>query len=81
MLAPRGGGGGGRRWDVSFWLWPLPAEDPFALVVEWPGRGIALSRHEVAVQPLLDAAARAEELWPNGGGEPSGGHITVVGSG
>ena len=30
VLMPRGGGGGGRHWDVSFWLWPLPKEDPFA---------------------------------------------------
>ena len=65
---PRGGGGGGRRWDVSFWLWPLPRKDPFALVVEWPGRGVDLARIEVPVQPLVEAAARAEELWPGGGG-------------
>ena len=68
VLMPRGGGGGGRRWDVSFWLWPLPKEDPFALVVEWPARGIALTRHAVAVAPLVEAAKRCEELWPDGGG-------------
>src|SRR5262249_19142822 len=65
VLMPRGGGGGGRRWDVSFWLWPLPAADPFALVVEWPARGIALTRVALEAEPLREAAARAEELWPN----------------
>ena len=71
VLTPNGGGGGDRRWDVSFWLWPLPREDPFALVVEWPARGVELTRHDVAVAPLVEAAARCEELWPDesrGGG-------------
>jgi hypothetical protein len=79
VLMPRGGGGGGRRWDVSFWLWPLPTEDPFELVVEWPARGIGLARFPVSVAPLVEAAARCEELWPNGGGGGGGGstHLTV----
>jgi hypothetical protein len=64
VLMPRGGGGGGHRWDVSFWLWPLPTEDPFELVVEWPARGIELSRFPLAVAPLAEAAARCEALWP-----------------
>ena len=77
VLMPRGGGGGGRRWDVSFWLWPLPKEDPFALVVEWPERGIALARYELRVTPLVQAAARCEELWP-GGGDGGGGSTQVM---
>ena len=69
VLMPRGGGGGGRRWDVSFWLWPLPKDEPFALVLEWPARGIELTRYEIAVAPIAAAAARCEELWPDGGGD------------
>ncbi len=81
VLMPRGGGGGGRHWDVSFWLWPLPKDDPFELVVEWPARGIALTRHAIRVAPILEAASRCEELWPNGGGNGGDGseelHVTV----
>lgn len=72
VLMPRGGGGGGRRWDVSFWLWPLPKGDPFTLVVEWPAHGIELTRHEIAVRPLLEASSRCEELWPGGGSGDEG---------
>jgi hypothetical protein len=78
VLMPRGGGGGGRRWDVSFWLWPLPAADPFAIAVEWPARGIALTQVDVATAPLVEAAARAEELWPDGGGDASGGGFARI---
>ena len=73
VLMPRGGGGGGRSWDVSFWLWPLPKEDPFALVVEWPVREVPLSRFELPVAVLVEAAARCEELWPDDGRGSGGG--------
>jgi len=78
VMMPRGGGGGGRHFDMSFWLWPLPKEDPFQLVVEWSARGVALSRFDVPVAPLLEAAARCEELWPNGGGPDGGGSTTLT---
>ena len=78
VMMPSGGGGGGRRWDLSFWLWPLPKENPFQLVVEWPARGIELSRFDVDVAPLVEAAARCEELWPNGGGSDGGGSTSLT---
>jgi hypothetical protein len=73
VMMPSGGGGGGRRWDMSFWLWPLPTKDPFQIVVEWPARGIDLARFDVDVAPIVDAASRCEELWPNGGASDGGG--------
>ncbi len=74
VLMQRGGGGGDRRYDMRFWLWPLPPPGPLAFVVEWPAQGIPLTRHEVDTAPMLDAAARAEPLWPDG--SPSGGGWT-----
>jgi hypothetical protein len=71
VLVPRGGGGGGRSWDQSFWLWPLPPPGPLALVVEWPSEGVELTRVEVDAAPILEAAARSERLWDDddfGGG-------------
>jgi len=47
ILMPRGGGGGGRRWDVSFWLWPLPPRGELTLVCEWPVRAVELTRVEI----------------------------------
>ena len=68
VLVPRSGGGGEHRWEVLFWMWPLPKEDPFRIVVEWPSRGIDLSLVDVPVAPLVEAASRCEELWPAGEG-------------
>jgi hypothetical protein len=64
VLMQGGGGGGEDHWESSFWLWPLPPPGPLALVVEWPAKGIELTRHEVAAEPLLEAGSRSEPLWP-----------------
>jgi hypothetical protein len=72
VLMPRGGGGGGHRWDVSFWLWPSPPPENLTLVCEWPARGIELTRVDLDVGALLVAAQRATPLWPDGGGEAGG---------
>ena len=78
LLMPRGGGGGGRRWDVSFWLWPLPPPGSLALVCEWPARDIALTRVEVDNEQLLGASQRAAPLWPDDGGGSGGGGYTAL---
>ena len=67
VLMQRGGGGGGRRYDMRFWLWPLPPPGPLAFVIEWPAQA---HRPDAARRstplPILEAATRAEELWPDG---------------
>ena len=71
VLVQRGGGGGDRRYDMRFWLWPLPPPGALAFVAEWPAQGVALTRESVDTKPILEAAARVEELWSDG--SPSGG--------
>ena len=56
-------GGGGDRWDMERWVWPLPPPGPFALVCAWPARGIAESRVEIDAGSILEAAGRAVTLW------------------
>jgi len=34
-------------------------------VAEWPSEDVALTRHEVDADAIRDAAARAEQLWPD----------------
>jgi hypothetical protein len=76
VLVPRGGGGGGNSWQLNWWVWPLPPPGPLAVVCEWPAQGITLIRHELDAAALLDAAARVEQLWPNG--QTSGGSSSSV---
>jgi hypothetical protein len=66
VLNQYGGGGGGSAWDMDHWVWPLPPAGPFAVVCEWPSRGIVESRAEIDAGLILEAAGRAVTLWPDG---------------
>jgi hypothetical protein len=45
------------------WIWPLPPPGGLALVCELPAFGVALTRTEVEVQPILEAARRSLRVW------------------
>lgn len=74
VLVQRGGGGGAGRWDMGFWVWGLPTPGSLLLVCAWPAKDVPETSVELDAQPILDAAARAEELWPGGNPGVGGGH-------
>jgi hypothetical protein len=59
-----GGGGGGGQWRQTEWVWPLPPSGPLTFVCEWPAAQIPLTRTDLDAQAVLDAAARAEIIFP-----------------
>jgi hypothetical protein len=63
LLLPRGGSGGGDRWDQDYWVWGLPPSGPVGLVVEWPAEDIVETRVDVDGDAIVGAAAGAEVLW------------------
>jgi hypothetical protein len=79
VLWGMGGGGGGGRWHHDFWVWPLPPAGPVTFVCEWPAAGIALTRVDVDAQLLIDAAARAREMFPNQATSHTGGSWSSTG--
>jgi len=48
-------------------------------VCEWPAASIPLTRHEIEAQVVLDAAARAQEIFPPGTPSRPGATITTFG--
>jgi hypothetical protein len=76
-LVPMGGGGGPGRWSTSFWSWPLPPPGKVEVVCTWPVHGIAETRTSFDAQPILDAAARVEQLWPEPPGDADSGTWTM----
>lgn len=72
-----GGGGDGGDWHQAQWVWPLPAPGPLSVVCEWPAAGIPLTRSEIDAQTILNAASRAQALFPDE--QPPTAHEVAVG--
>ena len=77
VLQQRGGGGGDGEWRQDYWVWPLPPPGPLTLACEWPGAGIPLRVVEVDAQPLIEAAGRAQQIFP-ATGVAGGGIVQLV---
>jgi hypothetical protein len=49
------------------WLWGLPPPGPLTFACQWPGEQISPSQAELDAGLVLEAAARARNLWPDEG--------------
>jgi hypothetical protein len=56
-------GGGGRGFEFRYWVFPPPLPGMLILAIEWPARGVELTKKEIDAGPILEAAARSERLW------------------
>ncbi|WP_432563984.1 hypothetical protein [Kineococcus sp. SYSU DK003] len=65
VLTTGAASGLGDTWlELEYWLWPLPPTGRLRLRCQWLDQGIEASVHELDAAPLLQAAARAQPLWP-----------------
>lgn len=64
LLAPTGGGGGGRTYDQGYWLHPLPPPGDLLVVCRWAAYGVEETRTVLDGTAIAEAAGRVEELWP-----------------
>ncbi len=71
MWALSGSGGGGASWRQGYWVWPLPPRGELELVCEWPSGEIPLTRARLDAQLVIDAAVRAQLLFPEGDASPT----------
>jgi hypothetical protein len=58
------GGGGGRTWDLQFWLTPAPPPGDLTVIIAWPAQGVPETQLLVPAASLARAAANVVELWP-----------------
>jgi hypothetical protein len=64
ILLMEGSGGGDRRCDGDFWVYPLPPDGPVTFVASWPRYKVPEVRAEVDGTAIRAAAQRAVTLWP-----------------
>jgi hypothetical protein len=65
ILRPRSGSGGAHRSRAEMWLWPLPPAGPLTFVCAWPAEGVEETSAQIDAAPILAAASRAVEMWPD----------------
>jgi hypothetical protein len=63
VLRQGGGGGSHDHYRTRYWAWPLPPPGPLTFACRWSERNIPLSRHTIAAEPILDAAASVPRIW------------------
>ena len=63
VLRPRGGGGSLGKWQMSFWLWPLPPPGRLTWIGAWPDVGTDEVSVDVDASVLEAAARETEVLW------------------
>lgn len=64
VLRAVGGGGTQFHLDHQIFVWPLPGDGPFTLVVQWLDRDIKETHTELDGAAIRAAAEEAGELWP-----------------
>jgi hypothetical protein len=57
------GGGSGPRWDLDWWVSPLPRPPAITLACTWPAANLSEAIVEVPEQELRQAASRQMKLW------------------
>ena len=63
VLLPRGGGGGGERFTIGYWCFPLPPAGTVDVYVEWADQDIAETSAPLDATLIRDASERVVELW------------------
>jgi len=64
VLKPMGGRGRTGRYEVDFFLSPLPPPGDLRFVFAWPSRDLAESSAIVDADEIARAAGRVRQLWP-----------------
>jgi hypothetical protein len=64
-MESRSGGGSDAEYEQEYWVWPLPTRGTLSFVCEWPAYDIAETRVDIDAQLVIDAADRAQPVWPD----------------
>jgi hypothetical protein len=65
VLRSVSGSGGRYRSRAEMWLWPLPPAGPLTFFYSWRAAGVEETSAEIDAAPILAAASRAIEMWPD----------------
>ena len=63
VIGQMNGGGGGKRWDFGFFIWPLPPDGPVTITCRWPRRGLQTGGEELNGTAIRAAGLKSHGVW------------------
>ena len=63
LIGGGSGGGGVRRWDMNYFVWPLPPDGPLTISCHWPAGGVPDGSVEVDGSAIRRAGETNQKLW------------------
>jgi hypothetical protein len=63
MISHGSGGGGGRRWDWEFFVWPLPPNGPLTVTCRWPEGNVPDGKVDLDGTAIRRAGESSRRLW------------------
>lgn len=64
-LRSLGSGGSGASYRFHWQLTPLPPAGPMVVAIRWNDAGVPETLTEVDCEPIREAAARSQPIWPS----------------
>jgi hypothetical protein len=65
LISGWSGGGGGKRWDARWWIWPLPPEGLLTVSCDWPEGDVPHAEVELDGGSIRRAGEESGKLWPD----------------
>lgn len=65
LISGWSGGGGGKRWDMRWWIWPLPPEGRLTVSCDWPEGDVPHAEVELDGGSIRRAGEESGKLWPD----------------
>ena len=63
VIGQSGGGGGGRTWNYTYFIWPLPPDGPVMITCKWPARGLQAAGKEINGTAIRAAGLKSHSVW------------------
>jgi hypothetical protein len=63
VIGQMSGGGGGKRWDFNFFIWPLPPDGPVTITIKWPARGLQAAGQQLNGTDIRAAGLKSHSVW------------------
>lgn len=63
LVQPKEASGTTNRWDVRYWIWPLPPEGMLTMGCDWRARGVDSASIQIEGSAISNAGSKSVKVW------------------